>query len=99
MAEARGLTVSRTPDATLVIHLAGRWRLAEGLPPATPVERELGTAPAPRRVTFDAAALGEWDSSAVTFLARVLDLCRARNVPADRAGLPAGLQRLLGLAE
>jgi phospholipid/cholesterol/gamma-HCH transport system permease protein len=78
--------------------LAGAWRLASGIPSAEPVERELTGPTTPRAVDFDTSGLGEWDTSLLTFVTRVTALCRERGVEADRAGLPAGVQRLLTLA-
>jgi phospholipid/cholesterol/gamma-HCH transport system permease protein len=92
------LSFQRAGDATLVIRLAGPWRLQGGVPSPETVEQEL-TAAAPRRIAFDASALTAWDSAALTFLTRVAELCRARHIPADRGGLPLGIQRLLALAE
>ncbi len=96
---AGGLTLERAADATLVIRLAGAWRLRGGLTPVDAVARALATPPAPRRVAFDARALGDWDSALLAFVSSVSALCRARGIAADRQGLPAGLQRLLTLAE
>jgi phospholipid/cholesterol/gamma-HCH transport system permease protein len=62
------------------------------------VERELETGRA-RSVAFDAGKLGSWDSSVLIFLVQLSELCRQRQIPMDRAGLPAGVQKLLALAE
>jgi len=79
------------------VHLAGPWRLRAGQPVPGDVERALGSGTS--RVTFDARNLAGWDSSLVTFLAQVLERCRGRGIAVDRSGLPAGVQRLLALAE
>jgi phospholipid/cholesterol/gamma-HCH transport system permease protein len=68
------------------------------MPRAEAVRREIETAP-PRRLAFDTAQLTAWDSGLLTFLIDVSELCRQRQVTADRAGLPAGVRRLLDLAE
>ena len=99
MPGAGELTLERTADATLVIHLAGPWRLRGGLPAVAEVERALAAAPGPRRVAFEARGLGEWDSALLTFLTHVSALCRGRGIDTDQQGLPAGIQRLLALAE
>jgi phospholipid/cholesterol/gamma-HCH transport system permease protein len=62
------------------------------------VERELETRRA-RSVAFDAGKLGSWDSSVLIFLVQISELCRQRQIPMDRAGLPAGVKKLLALAE
>jgi len=96
--EAERLTLGRDSGGTLVIRLTGTWRLSEGPPSIMAVERELGATP-PAAVTFDASALGAWDSGLLTVLTHILERCRERHVPARRDGLPAGVQRLLALAE
>jgi phospholipid/cholesterol/gamma-HCH transport system permease protein len=85
-------------EATLVIRLAGPWRLQRNLPSPSAVQREIEAAPA-RRATFDAAQLTAWDSSLLTFLLKVSDLCRQRDIQVERDGLPSGVRRLLALAE
>ena len=93
------LSLARSDDA-LVIRLSGAWRLRHGMPSADAVAVEFAApAAAPRKVVFDAAALSHWDSSLVNFVKGVNELCREHHVAADPAGLPTGLQRLVGLAE
>jgi phospholipid/cholesterol/gamma-HCH transport system permease protein len=94
-----GLSVVRTPDATLVVELAGTWRLQDGIPPLTAVQRELSLAPSAHGVRLEAGRLEAWDSGVLTFLAQVLELCRARGITVDRDRLPQGINRLLALAE
>jgi phospholipid/cholesterol/gamma-HCH transport system permease protein len=98
MAAAGGVSVSRLPDATVLVKLAGRWRLARGLPAPDAIDRAIVGPPAAARVAFDAAELDAWDSSLLVLIERVLDRCRHRGVPADTGGLPAGLRRLLALS-
>ena len=82
----------------MVIRLGGSWQIDDGLPPAAKVERELGAGTV-RRVAFDVRALESWDSAIVAFVARVSELCRERNIALSLDDLPAGVRRLLGLAE
>src|SRR5438445_3242128 len=98
-AQAGLLSLEKTTDSTLVIKLLGKWRLNQNLPAAGLISPELSSRPPPRRVVFDAAQLGGWDSGLVAFLEGVSGLCRARGIAADRSGLPPGVQRLLALAE
>ena len=93
------LSLERGADSTLTIRLLGKWHLNRALPAAGLVNSELSATPAPRRVAFDASQLGGWDSGLVSFLEGVSELCRTRGITADRSGLPAGVQRLLALAE
>lgn len=98
MAENSQVSFTLAGDSTLNVQLCGVWQLRSGVPPATLVERELETGRA-RSVTFDAGKLGSWDSSVLIFLVQLSELCRQRQIPMDRAGLPAGVQKLLALAE
>jgi phospholipid/cholesterol/gamma-HCH transport system permease protein len=90
--------LDRVAHETLVIRLGGRWDLVSGLAPVAPVEAELRREPPPSRVTLDVAQLGPWDSSILTFLARVSEACCERGVALDATALPAGLRNLLNLA-
>jgi phospholipid/cholesterol/gamma-HCH transport system permease protein len=93
------LSLIRAADSTLLIRLAGRWRLGRDVPSADIVRSELETKATPRRIGFDAKDLTAWDSGLVSFLVDVSALCRQRGITADRGGLPGGLRRLLELAE
>jgi phospholipid/cholesterol/gamma-HCH transport system permease protein len=92
------LSFDRAGDATLVIRLGGPWRLQEDVPDPSAVQREVEAASA-RRASFDAAQLTDWDSSLLTFLIKVSELCKQRGVAVERDGLPSGVRRLLALAE
>jgi phospholipid/cholesterol/gamma-HCH transport system permease protein len=96
---AASLGFEQTGDGTLLVRLQGRWQLRGGVPSAEPVERELTSHHRPRTLAFDVAALGEWDTSVVTFLGRVEQICKRHGISVDRSGLPTGVQRLLALAE
>ncbi len=98
--ETEGQISFRRDDATtLRVRFSGTWRLRRGLPTAALVERELKSSGNVRGITFDADELAFWDSSVLTFLVEVSELCRNRGVHMDRTGLPAGVRRLLDLAE
>ncbi len=93
------LAFDHAGDATLMVRLSGRWHLSRDLPPANLVIPELQKQPTPKRLSYDTAALTEWDSGLVSFLIEVEEICRQRNIKEDREGLPAGLRRLIELAE
>ena len=86
-----------SPD-TLQLSFAGSWRLQDQRPPPAGFEEQLASAPGSRRVTLLSTELGAWDSGLVTYLARVVTLCRERNIEVDTSGLPEGARRLLELA-
>ena len=89
--ETEGQISFRREDATtLRVRFSGTWRLRRGLPTAALVERELKSSGNVRGITFDADELAFWDSSVLTFLVDVSELCRQRGLNMDRAGLPAG---------
>jgi phospholipid/cholesterol/gamma-HCH transport system permease protein len=98
MAEQSQVSFRRSGN-TILMRLAGVWRLRGGLPSATLVQRELESSPEARRVVLEAQELTSWDSSVLTFLVEVSELCHQRGINMDRDGLPAGVRRLLELAE
>ncbi len=92
------LSLSRPEEGVLLLTLAGTWRLADDLPPATRVRDEFASSP-PARLHFDTSAMADWDTGLLIFLRRVLQDCTASNVAADRDGLPEGVRRLIALLE
>ena len=98
MVEQNQVSLQRSGDAILV-RLSGAWRLQAGLPSDATVRQELERSPRPARMAFEAETLTHWDSSVLTFLVAISALCRQGGINMDRAGLPAGVRRLLELAE
>ncbi|MGH6891056.1 MAG: ABC transporter permease [Dongiaceae bacterium] len=99
MAEgAAGLTFSKLDDATLLLRLRGDWKLKGGLPTAATLEGQFGKGADPRRLSIEAGQLGNWDSGLLAFLVSLEELCKARGMEFDAAGLPEGARRLLKLA-
>ena len=93
------LTLSRPTPDTLRIGLTGAWVMSGGLPAVESVRQALEAPPPPSRIAFDAQQLSGWDSALLTFLTKVGEICVQRGITADRSGLPAGVRRLLELAE
>ncbi|HVM80081.1 MAG TPA: ABC transporter permease [Stellaceae bacterium] len=85
-------------DGTLVLQLAGNWKLAHGLPTTETVEQRLAATARPRRLALDASGLSAWDSGLLAFLTGLAELCRAREIELDPGNLPEGARRLLKLA-
>jgi phospholipid/cholesterol/gamma-HCH transport system permease protein len=98
MGDLCDLGFGRPDRETLVVRLAGTWRLRDQRPSAADVDRELARQPRPRRLTFDTTGLGEWDTGILTFLLDLSDRSGALGVTVDRTGLPPGIRRLLALA-
>jgi phospholipid/cholesterol/gamma-HCH transport system permease protein len=99
MAELNQVSFDRRDDGILLIRLSGAWQLKGGIAPAGELERELQSPAVLSRVVFDAGSLTGWDSSILTFLTRVSEVCREKHLSLDRDGLPSGIRRLLDLAE
>jgi phospholipid/cholesterol/gamma-HCH transport system permease protein len=93
------VSFEQADSGILLLRFAGSWRLSGGLAALRAFEREIQELPSLAGLAFDTRNLGGWDSSLVTFLARVSDACRERGVAFDGAGLPAGLHNLLDLAK
>ena len=99
MESSSQLSFGHGGDGNLLVRLAGAWRLRRGVPSSSLVQREFESARKVNDVAFETQDLTAWDSSVLTFLVDVSELCRQRGVRMDRAGLPAGVRRLLELAE
>ena len=99
MASSGALSIEQTGAATLVIRLGGSWSLTGGLPSVAEVERRVASAARPMGLSFDTRELTTWDSSLLTFLTKVTELCQQHRIAVDRSGLPSGIRRLLDLAE
>jgi phospholipid/cholesterol/gamma-HCH transport system permease protein len=93
-----GITLRQVEAGTLLLSLTGNWKLKGGLPTAAAVAKQLGQADHLRRLHFDAAELGSWDSGLLAFLVALQDSCQRRGVEFDAADLPQGARRLLRLA-
>src|SRR6202047_3315478 len=89
----------KTNDSPRVVQFSGPWHLQRDLPPVSLLLSELVSQPGTKRLSFETAQLTHWDSGLIAFLTNTADICRARGIAEDRAGLPAGLRRLLELAE
>lgn len=82
----------------LILGLSGDWSMGGPLPQPGVIEDAITGKYSPGRVIFDTGGLGGWDSSLLTFLIDVRDICLKRRVIVEKEGLPEGVQRLLGLA-
>jgi phospholipid/cholesterol/gamma-HCH transport system permease protein len=97
-AAAPRLVITRPEHGLLELQLSGTWRISESVPDAALVRREID-AERPDRMVFDTREIVAWDSALVAFAARVVAIARTNTVIPDRTGLPAGVQRLVTLAE
>ena len=92
------LQVSRPAEGTLILRLAGSWRLEDGLPGLSEVEGRLEAGPPVRRLSFEAESITAWDSGLLSFVRKLMDEGQRRGILVDRGGLPEGAQVLLTLA-
>ena len=75
----RGLLhYDRPGDETLVVRLAGSWKLEEGLPAMTEIQQQLEGPPQVRRLIFDAHDPTTWDSGLLTYVREVVEQSRSR---------------------
>ncbi|MBF6569025.1 MAG: ABC transporter permease [Candidatus Binataceae bacterium] len=68
------------------------------MPGAGEIDQKIAAHP-PRLIVYDARELSAWDSSLISFLFELGEFVREHKIEQDRSGLPAGVQRLLALAE
>ena len=92
------LRCTRPTDETLLVRLAGSWKIQAGVLRITEVQQHLDATPRVQRLAFDTQDLTAWDSGLLTFLRQVMEQGRQRQIVIDQSGLPAGVQRLLALA-
>jgi phospholipid/cholesterol/gamma-HCH transport system permease protein len=85
-------------DHTLVAGLAGDWELEDPTPRFDRLVEDSPRAQAVHAVGFDAAELGRWDSSLLTFLLQGMNYCEAHSLEFKDDGLPENIARLLELA-
>lgn len=93
-----GLNFSRPTEDTLLIRLAGNWKIGQELPSPNEVRKQLESEPRVQRIVFDTEELTGWDSGLLTFLINIRDICFQGKIQLDNDGLPEGVKRLLALA-
>jgi phospholipid/cholesterol/gamma-HCH transport system permease protein len=89
---------ARRKGDTLIVSVGGTWELEGETPRFDRLVEEQPGAGAIRAVEFEAAELGAWDSSLLTFLLQGLNHCEAHDLEYRDGGLPEGIVRLLELA-
>ena len=99
MAEPRELSFRRDEAQALEVRLAGSWTKSEGLPSVDELRRAIELPAPASRLAFDARGVLRWDSALVAVVDRLVELARERSVPVALDGLPAGVVRLVALAD
>ncbi len=82
----------------LLIQITGDWKIGEALPSPDKVEKEIDPGRQIRKIAFDTQRLSRWDSSFLTFLIKVKEICDQKKIQINSDGLPEGARRLLRLA-
>lgn len=98
MASQTQLNFDRPDDRTLVIRLAGSWRVADGVPGPSEVQAQLESGPPIGCVQFDTKNLQAWDTGLLIFLRKLREEFADRQIKMNASGLPEGARRLLDLA-
>jgi len=94
-----GVLLEKKDGSSLLLHIRGKWQLGRDMPSSDAIAKELSAQAKPARIGFDATELTGWDSALISFLVAIYDFCRAHGIEDDRSGLPAGVRRLVELAE
>lgn len=92
------LSCNSTADNSLAITLSGDWLLGSALPGIDPVLDHLRQSPPSSVVSFDAGALGDWDTGLIAALVSIHRSAEANGVAVDNSGLPDGARQLVALA-
>ena len=87
-----------SPD-NLQLVLAGSWLLTDSRPSAAGIEEQLRVRSTTRKISFNGAAITDWDTGLLTFLARIYQLAGEHDVDIDPDGLPDGARRMMALAQ
>ena len=84
-------------SATLSIE--GEWKTHSGLPGELEVEEVFSQAREVKSVEFNVAKLGAWDSGLPVFILACRQFCNRRGIAFGSDNLPAGVLRLMALAD
>jgi hypothetical protein len=79
MAEQSQVSFQRSGDAVLV-RLSGAWRLRGGMASHAELVQELERSPQPGYIAFEVQNLSHWDSSILTVLTNISELCRQHGI-------------------
>jgi phospholipid/cholesterol/gamma-HCH transport system permease protein len=92
------LAAQRGAEGVLAVEIAGDWLDRAHLPEVAAVERELARGGV-RALEFDTRQLGRWDSALMVRILALHDLCAKGGVEFRAGRLPAGLVKLIALAQ
>jgi phospholipid/cholesterol/gamma-HCH transport system permease protein len=88
----------RDSEDTLLITISGSWCITGDIPSVAPIFDSIRAASWAGRLAFDTRGLVRWDSRLLTYIKRMVETAVSRGIEVDQAGLPDGIQKLLGIA-
>ncbi len=92
------MNITRPTNDTLLMRLAGNWRIGQPIPSLEEMEKQLKSDPQVQKVIFDTSQIAGWDSNLLTFLIDIAHLGTRAKISIDNAGLPDGVPQLLATA-
>ncbi len=95
--EPAEFSFSRTAENGLMVILKGHWIQERKRPPITEIMSQMNSDAKVQTVAFDSKALADWDSTLLTFLTKIVNQCRKKQIRINLKGLPNGVQRMLKL--
>ena len=81
--------------SVVTVRLSGDWNIERGIPATGDLDRRLTGM---QRLCFESDGLGEWDSSLLSVVTRLVKAGEAGDVRVEMDGLPAGVQSLIRLS-
>lgn len=89
---------SLTGEEILTVHLKGKWQMETDVPSTEAMLDQLDQHHSIKRIVFDAAELGLWDSSLLIFFFEISKPAAKKKIEVEKEGLPAGVRQLIDLA-
>lgn len=91
------IKVQATDGVTLSLEFSGHWLRSACIRPVEQVLAELNGQPL-QRIVAQANNLQAWDSRLPSYLLKIAEYCKSRQIDLDTGDLPTGVQSLLNLA-
>ncbi|MEE9397000.1 MAG: ABC transporter permease, partial [Methylococcales bacterium] len=92
------LEFERPAQDTLLVYLAGEWKIGQKVPPLSKLTDTLDSDPSIRQICFDTTAITQWDSILMIFLTKVIRHSSGMNLSINQDGLHKGMKNLLKLS-
>jgi phospholipid/cholesterol/gamma-HCH transport system permease protein len=89
----------RTGGDAFAIRMTGDWTGKYPFPQLGDLLNEINRGPRPAKVVVDARGVGAWNSSFVSYIFELENRCAQARMALERDLLPAGVARLIALAE